>query len=392
MEGSSKKNAALALTASALTIFTGRAGAESPPDKSTIGVRYSNYTEEDISSDLTSSGETEQRYDIDVRHVNLFIPLTDKFAFGFDAINEKMTGASPIGNALDGDEVKVVMSGATIEEDRTDLTATMVFYGDHTKTSFAVGQSNENDYLANYASVSFDYSFNQDNTTLGFAVSHSDDEITPTDAEQFGRIAEAEKTSSSVYVGVTHLFSPVLMVQTGVGAARLEGFLSDPYKAGNISFPQDRRPDERNQYTYTVKARYFLKNIDSAFHADYRYFTDNWDIDSHTVKLGIIKNFTPRFQMGLTARYYMQSEAEFYEPFNVADVEQPEFFSSDYRLSPFGALSFNLSGKVHFEKWAINFNYERYKADSDLSFEDVVIENPGLIEYDRFSLGFTVDF
>lgn len=358
-------------------------------------MRASRYSEDDLRPDRVLDGATTQRYQIDIQQLAFLTPIGPNFVLTADVIRESMTGASPLGGVkVAEDDVRVVMSGASISEERQDVTLGGAWYGESNVYKVSVGQSIENDYDARYASIGTDFNFNQDSSTIGFTLSASNDELTPTDAEQANRIPFAEKSSRSAHIGYTQILTRNLIAQTGLGATRLEGYLSDPYKAGSIISPQDRRPDERLQYVWTFAFRYFMEPVSTALQFDYRYFTDDWGIDSHTVKAGLERQFGVSLQLGLGLRWYMQSEAGFYEPYAVPQVTpQPEFFSMDYRLSPYGAVSANLSGKWEFiSGWSAVFVVERYRSSGDYSLADVTLENPGNVDFTRASLGIEYRF
>ena len=80
-------------------------------------------------------------------------------------------------------------------------------------------------------------------------------------------------------------------------------------------------------------------------HVDYRFYHDDWGITAHTLEadwgqpLGAGWTITPRI------RYYSQTAANFYYPYILTTMNQdgaytlPNNFSSDHRLSAYGALS-----------------------------------------------------
>lgn len=388
-------NATTLLAASAATLLAGRVAAGTPPDASTVGLRVSRYAEDDLARHQVLEGAATERYTIDIQQFAFSAPIGSRFSLSADVIRETMTGASPLGAVkLSDDDVRATMSGASISEERQDIALGGAWYGDSTVVKLGAGKSTENDYDADYASVGMDVNFNRDTSTLGFAVSTSDDVLTPVDAAENNRIERAEKKSRSAFVGFTQVVSKNFLVQTGFGFNRLEGYLSDPYKAGSVTNPQDRRPDTRMQRTWTFGSRYFIEEVETAFQFDYRFFWDSWGIQSHTVRPGLMREFGDSWQLGASVRWYMQSEADFYEPYIVPLLTpQPEHFSMDYRLSPYGAVSYNLYGKWTFATdWSAVFVIERYRSGGELSVADVKLENPALVDFVRGSLGLEYRF
>lgn len=394
-EGKMIRSAATVLAASAASLLATDAAAEAAPEKSFIGTRITRYAEDSLSPNRVVPGNETERYTIDVQHLNFMMPIAGRFSLSADVIRETMTGASPVGTVkLSEGDVRVAMSGASISEERQDTTIGGAWYGDSGVMKLGVGRSRENDYDAGYVSLGYDLTFNGNNSTLGFGVSRSDDELTPTDAEVFNRIRHAEKESRSAFLGYTQVVTKNLLVQTGVGVNRMEGYLSDPYKAGSRDNPLDRRPAERTQRTWTMGMRYFIEPVETAFKADYRYFTDDWGIDSHTLQFGLGRQFGEHWLLEAGLRLYMQDEADFYEPYQVPEAPvQPEHFSMDYRLSPYGAASFNVSGRWEFTTdWTMVFVAERYQSGGEYTVADVTLENPGTVDYRRASIGIEYRF
>jgi hypothetical protein len=103
------------------------------------------------------------------------------------------------------------------------------------------------------------------------------------------------------------------------------------------------------------------------------------------------------FQLVPKLRYYQQTEAYFYEipdhgeadPFYTADSTR--YYSSDPRLSRYGALSAKLSLKTTFREFAWNLTGERYAANPAYGFNGSE-ETPGLPAFWRISTGLDYQF
>jgi hypothetical protein len=80
----------------------------------------------------------------------------------------------------------------------------------------------------------------------------------------------------------------------------------------------EKRPDERNQWTENLRYVQHIDGLDAAFHFDYRFFHDDWGINAHTFEadwvqpLGYGWTITPRI------RYYSQDSADFFTPYIVS--------------------------------------------------------------------------
>ena len=384
-----KKTSTLAaLTASALALPAFQCTAATAPTESEIGYRYSNYQEDDVPNGLVATGDS-KRYTIDTQQFRLLSPIGKNFSVSFSALAEKMSGASPLGTQSDSNgNPLLVMSGASgtgITEDRTDFTANLTHYGSSLTTSFTAGQSDEKDYKANYYGLSSEWEFNDKNSAIQLGLSRSDDKITPTDAILFGRVQEASKDTTGISLGFSQVLNKANIIQFGLELSEDKGYLAAPYKIDDV------RPDSRSRTAAVMRYRSFFPKSNAALHFDYRYYSDDWDIASHTFNLAWHKNVTSRFQLIPSFRYYSQTEASFYEPYKVPSNTSP-YYSSDYRLSPYGAIAVGLQLVHKFKSWSYTAKVERYESDSSFSLEKVAIENPGLVSYTLVTVGFDIKF
>ena len=64
-----------------------------------------------------------------------------------------------------------------------------------------------------------------------------------------------QKESVSGFISGSRILSPNWIVQAGVSYTQKSGHLSDPYKAN------DKRPDERNLYTFNAGSRYWINQL-----------------------------------------------------------------------------------------------------------------------------------
>jgi hypothetical protein len=169
-----------------------------------------------------------------------------------------------------------------------------------------------------------------------------------------------------------------------VSYTSLKGYLSDAYKLALVEgIPQqDSRPGQNQQYAVDVMWREFFPSVQGALHADYRYYTNDWQLDSHTVELAWYQNIGSGWQLIPSVRIYQQSQATFYQPY-YEQARNDGFYSSDYRLSAFDATSAQLKLLKRFDKFYVEASYETYTATGDA---------PALIDYSFYSLGAGLKF
>lgn len=402
-----------ALSAAAMTLpaLAQVAHAVAPTER-TLSYRYTQYNEVSIDAEKVSTinedngGGSNQRYDIDINQYSFLTPVGDHFSLSIDIQDEVLTGATPWTVAKEDvngtpsdtsdDEIKVVMSGATIKEHRTEANIGTTYYYATGTISGTVGYSIEDDYESVSGGLSWGGEFDDKQTGISLGIGYSDDTLNPEEGSYQGTdlegkiggllngsdpvVGKAKKESVSGFISASRILSPNWIVQGGVSYAQKTGHLSDPYKAN------DKRPSERNSYTFNASSRYWMKPIKAAVHADYRYYMDDWAVDSHTLSLALYQNWQ-KLQIIPSLRYYSQTSASFYSIW-ATDTNNYNYYADDHRLSNFGAITGGL--KLIFKQkpvdWIISGEY--YVSGADMSIEKVdEPEHPGLLKYAKFTFG-----
>jgi hypothetical protein len=201
------------------------------------------------------------------------------------------------------------------------------------------------------------------------------------DSGDGGKVLYGDRHDWGATVGLTQILNQDAQVQTNLGFTRSEGYLSNPYKVVEVAFidPEqqflapspdvlyvnvnsllDKRPDLRNQWLWNIRYAQYIDATDAGLHLNYAYFRDDWGIRAHTLEASWAQPFGSGWTITPMIRYYTQSAAYFYTPYLVTDQGQysnrtdpatgntivvpfdpallPPYYSSDYRLSAFGAL------------------------------------------------------
>jgi hypothetical protein len=147
-------------------------------------------------------------------------------------------------------------------------------------------------------------------------------------------------------------------VQANYSYSKSDGYLTDPFKVLSVvdgttgdtltrvpapgggpshQYLFESRPDERTKHSIYGQAKYYMNG--KVLDASYRYMTDDWEIDSHTVDLRYRIPFGTDRYIEPHLRFYTQSEAEFYT-LSIPDSQPlPSFASADYRLGDFDAIT-----------------------------------------------------
>lgn len=343
---------------------------------------------------------------------------------GVDFLQEKMSGASPWYVEASGTERVQVMSGATIDDTRYDLSTDLDYYMEEAKDSLSAGFSKEQDYLSVHGGLGTERSYFDKNTTFSASGSFAYDWITPNNPQlSLARPSAGEKWSVDLFGGLSQILTRASAVQFTGNFKYSDGYLSDPYKAIRGIGPSDgilsdKRPDQKHQGNLMLRYRHHFEMNDlfsASIHADYRFYADDWAVTSHTFELAWHQSIGPvTFIPGV--RYYSQSKADFYEtllPAGAAEAD-PGNRSSDYRLSPYGAVSWKLKLETALEDIVdyqpagklegIGFSgdldlflsvaYERYFSDGAFGIVRVDTEDeaPALVNFQVFAVTFTGRF
>ena len=396
-----KHSALAALTSGALALpgLAGSAAAEGMGDRFSSEYNYSRYSEGSIPASKVAPGSERGRYDIDMHQLHFAAPLGDRIGLGLDVVHESMSGATPW-YVIPGDDGKPVqvMTGATVEDKRTDLLLEGKYYMDRSLASLSGGVSFEKDYFAINGGLGGQLDFNEKNTTLSSGLGVSIDSINPTDSAEFPlRPNHEKKQSYSAYAGISQVLRRNIAVQSTLTYALGHGFLSDPYKQALVVGEPvaDSRPDLRHQIAWLSRYRQHFSWLNGTFHANYQFYWDDWNITAHTLEVAWYQSLFETIQLIPSFRYYTQGQADFYANY-YPQLRSDGLYSSDYRLSPYGAISWRLRTETRFRTWQLewvgSFSWERYLSSGSYALQKVSAPNPGLVSFDLFSVGLTTRF
>lgn len=271
--------------------------------------------------------------------------------------------------------------------------------------------SNEYDYLSIGANGSIAKDFDRKNRTLSLGLSYQYDSISPVgeapnpfsemvirndfvndDAFQtaFDATRDTEskdKNTIDLVLGLTQTINKRMIMQFNVGYSVVDGYLNDPYKVlsevDSGGFTQrilhENRPDKRTKQNVFWQTKYALDN--GVADVSYRYATDDWDIDSHTIDSRLRYNLTPTSYLQPHFRYYQQAAANFFQPFLVEGQSLPEYASADYRLGEMSAITVGLKyGQTlsNGHEWGVRLEYYEQTPKNAGSEEIGVLQNEDL--------------
>jgi len=105
----------------------------------------------------------------------------------------------------------------------------------------------------------------------------------------------------------------------------------------------ERLPDSRFKTPLGMRFNYYINETFVA-RTYYRFYTDDWGITSHTAKIEIPIKISDKFTLYPSYRYYTQTAADYFAPFE-ENVSTQEFYTSDYDLSDFDANQYGFGIK-----------------------------------------------
>ncbi len=414
----------LALTGSALALpnlptVSDVAEAATMPERS-LALQVSRYSEMDLSgSDLhtlpgADIGGVTERYSIPVLMLNATLPKSERLAYTVNLSYERMSGASPwyitpkvndSANIVLDDEGRPVpvvrMTGATIEDQRTDFSLTTHYYLPDARIDATGRFSIEDDYRALSAGLGVALDFNDQLTTVEGSMSVSSDTIEAVEPGTFqDRPQDKEyKGTFSLYGGITQVMNRVSTLQTGLGFKVHSGYLTDAYKqvafydddsatpSSPITWAHENRPTDRHQTTWVLRYRRYSEAWRGTFHTDYRFYHDNWGVNSHTFDTAWYRDLGATMQLVPSIRLYLQSEADFYQAIYDGVEADFEHYSSDYRLSSYGAITLRLKLIKRFGTSTLTAEFEHYNSDDSLGIGGGE-GNPALVDFNIVSFGY----
>ena len=168
---------------------------------------------------------------------------------------------------------------------------------------------------------------------------------------QFTEFADKTRNSYSFGLGFSQILSKNLQGSLLLDAVFQEGLLSTPFHRINFSDVGDsfienfqladaieQLPDTRTKVAVGGRLNYYI-NETFVLRTFYRYYTDNWGIDSHTASIELPIKISPKFTLYPSYRYYTQTAADYFAP-HETHLSTDEFITSDYDLSDYNANQF----------------------------------------------------
>ena len=339
-----------------------------------------------IDSALMIYSESDGRVSAIEPVINAATELTEDETLNIKLVLDSLTGATPNGaNPSPASQTFTSPSGAAVYTtnanadplDDTFLDTRVALSADweqsvfDTQTRMILGGnlSKEFDYMSLGASLTLLRDFNQRNTTASIALGVNADTITPVGGTPIPlanmRIndntskngSSDNKSISDIMFGLTQVINRQTLMQFNIGFSNTSGYQNDPYKiitlvddvtglpiantATDRPYVYESRPDSRSRQTFFWQTVHHLTA--DVIHFSYRYYSDDWDVNSHTLGLHYRYELSGGSYLEPHLRYYTQTAAEFFtHGLTAAALATTRFASTDYRLGEFNSTTLGL--------------------------------------------------
>ncbi|AXT60614.1 DUF3570 domain-containing protein [Aquimarina sp. AD10] len=358
------------------------------------------YTQDGDNAAVTGGRGTEELTDF-TPTVVVSIPLNDDDVLTIDASVSAYTSASSSNvDPFDGDpnvdaSPFIASSGAS----RNDVLTTVSVNYSHSSDdrnkiwSANAAVANEYDYFSIGFGGSYTMLFNEKNTEFSVKANVFLDTwnaIYPTelrDDNNFIPFDDESRNSYSLGLGFSQILSKKLQGSLSVDVIRQDGLLSTPFQRVQFADVVDRvvqqftlgddverLPDTRFKIAAGGRLHYYLNEI-VAIRTFYRYYTDDWGINSHTANIEVPIKITDKFTLYPSYRFYTQTAADYFAPFN-QHLSTQQLYTSDYDLSDFNANQYgfgisytDIFAKFHIWKFGlknIDFRFRQYERNTGL--------------------------
>ena len=206
-------------------------------------------------------------------------------------------------------------------------------------------------------------------------------------APQFTSLDKSNRNSFSVGMNFSQILTKNMQMSLSADVVQQSGLLSTPFQRVYFADVDDtfiqkfhlaedieRLPSTRLKTAIGGRLNYFI-NERFVVQTFYRFYTDDWGINSHTASIRIPIKVSEKFTVYPSYRFYNQTAADYFAPYN-EHLSTSEFYTSDYDLSSYNANQFGFGigytdvfTKARIWKFGlknVNLNFNYYERNSGL--------------------------
>ena len=281
--------------------------------------------------------------------------------------------------------IDVITTASPYDEERTQYSLSADYLRGNTTMSMGYTNSTESDFDANTYHLSVAQDMFGQLTTLTLSYSYGDDTVRRVDDENFFR----DNTRQQYGVGITQILTRNLITAFNLEVITDEGFLNNPYRSvryvdpasgTGFSFEPELYPRTRSSTAAGIRAKYYLP-YRAALETQYRYFTDTWDINSHTASIAYVHPWRD-FTFTAKYRWHTQTGAHFFQDI-FSRSQATNFRGRDKELSPLTSQTIKLAVAYEFlndgmgflDRGSLNVSLDYLQVDYD-EFRDISVGAP----------------
>ncbi|WP_047245617.1 DUF3570 domain-containing protein [Maribacter thermophilus] len=381
------------------------------------------YSQDGDNAAVSGGVGTEELTDVTGTFV-VSIPLNDDDVLTIDAGVSAYTSASSSNvNPFDGSEAAdpfVASSGASRSDTWVNFTGSYSHSSDDRNDiwSAKVSVSSEYDYFSFGFGGGYTKLFNEKNTEVsvnGNIYLDSWKTIYPFELRPFGNngigffrpteitgntaynpnFTEFDKDNRNSYslgFGFSQILHKNVQGSLALDFVKQEGLLSTPFQRVYFSdvadsFIEDfhladdveRLPDSRFKIAMGGRLHWYV-NETVTVRTFYRYYFDDWGINSHTASIEVPVKITDKFTLYPSYRFYNQTMADYFAPYET-HLSTEEFYTSDYDLSEYSANQFgfgvsytDIFTSAHLWRLGLkSIDLKYYKYDRDTTFSSGIV-------------------
>lgn len=193
------------------------------------------------------------------------------------------------------------------------------------------------------------------------------------DGENRNRIPSSPRTTSTLSLSFSQVINQRLQGTILLDAVNQNGYLGLPFHRVYLNDGTDlveNLPSQRSKLPIGLRLNYFLGDK-IILRSYYRYYIDNWGMQSHTASLEVPVKITPFVSISPFYRYYTQTAAKYFAPYE-EHTQKDHYYTSNYALSAFNSQFFGVNFRIAPPKGifkglsALELRYGHYTQTTDL--------------------------
>lgn len=291
--------------------------------------------------------------------------------------------------------IDVKLSASKYKEERKQKSLSVDYLRGKATYSAGIIDSKETDYAADTAFFSLSQDMFGDLTTVTLSYKRGWNDVFRNvklaDGSKVRDDTFAEHADTRAYgLGFSQILTRNMILALNYEVITDEGFLNSPYRSVRYADPGSPRgfslqseiyPRTHTSNAAAARLKYYLP-YRAALEGSYRFYTDTWGIDAHTVDLDYTHPAWKRWIFDGRLRYYRQNAADFYRDlFPRRDFAN--FLARDKELSSFDSVTIGVGASYEFsiprapwiQKSTINARLDHLTINYD-NFRNATVTDP----------------